>query len=127
MKTQSIVPSSPTHSDSPLISVSAALGGIVILILLVAWVAKRFGFAGVGSMAGKKTLQVRASVNLGPRERVVIVDIEDARLVLGVTASQITHLHTLPPAAESEQPLPQNNNVDFQNMMKKLLNRNGKA
>lgn len=126
MKTQSIAPSTPTHTDSPLISVSAALGGIILLILLVAWIARRFGFAGT-SAAGKKTLQIRASVNLGPRERVVIVDIEDARLVLGVTASQITHLHTLPPAPESEQPLPNNNPADFQNMMKKLLKRNGKA
>ncbi|WP_242550057.1 flagellar biosynthetic protein FliO, partial [Pantoea agglomerans] len=38
-----------------------------------------------------------ASVSVGQRERVVIVDTADARLVLGVTAQQITHLHTLPP------------------------------
>jgi len=126
MKTQSIAPSTPAHTDSPLISVSATLGGIVLLILLVAWIARRFGFAGT-SVVGKKTLQIRASVNLGPRERVVVVDIEDARLVLGVTASQITHLHTLPPAPESGQPLPNNNHADFQNIMKKLLKRNGKA
>lgn len=125
MKTQSIAPSTPTHTDSPLISVSAALGGIILLILLVAWIARRFGFAGT-SVVGKKTLQIRASVNLGPRERVVVVDIEDARLVLGVTASQITHLHTLPPTPESEQSLPNNNPADFQNIMKKLLKRNGK-
>jgi len=126
MKTQSIAPSAPAHTDSPLISVSAALGGIIILILLVAWIARRFGFAGT-RIAGKKTLQIRASASLGPRERVVVVDIEDVRLVLGVTASQITHLHTLPFTPESEQPVSQDNPADFQNMMKKLLKRSGKA
>lgn len=126
MKTQSIAPPAAVHPDSPLISVSATLGGIIVLILLVAWVAKRFGFAGVSS-GSKKKLQIHASVNLGPRERVVVVDVEDARLVLGVTASQITHLHTLPPTPESEQPLAQERHTDFQKIMKKLLKSNGKA
>lgn len=126
MKTQSVALSPPVHTDSPLISVSAALGGIIILILLFAWVARRFGFMGA-SIAGKKTLQIRASANLGPRERVVVVDIEDVRLVLGVTATQITHLHTLPASPDDEPSLPQENTVDFQNIMKKLLKRNGKA
>lgn len=126
MKAQSTVPPAPAHTGSPLVSVSAALGGIIVLILVVAWVAKRFSFAG-SHLSGKKTLHVSASVSLGPRERVVVVDIEDARLVLGVTASQITHLHTLPAAGENETPLPQNSPADFQNIMKKLLKRNGKA
>ncbi len=121
-----MTPSAPVHTDSPLISVSAALGGIIILILLVAWIVRRFGFSGP-SMAGKKTLQISASASLGPRERIVVVDIEDVRLVVGVTASQITRLHTLPATVESEQPLSQDNPADFQNIMKKLLKRSGKA
>ncbi|WP_299999437.1 flagellar biosynthetic protein FliO [uncultured Cedecea sp.] len=126
MKTQSVALSTPAHTDSPLISVSAALGGIIILILLAAWIARRFGFMG-SSMTGKKTLHIRASANLGPRERVVVVDIEDVRLVLGVTASQITHLHTLPSSGESEQPLSPDNATDFQKIMKKLLKPGGKV
>ncbi len=47
---------------------------------------------------GTRGLKVSASQSLGPRERVVVVNVEDARLVLGVTASQVTLLHTLPPA-----------------------------
>lgn len=126
MKTQSITLSAPGHTDSPLISVSAALGGIIILILLVAWIARRVGFAG-SSMVGKKTLKISASASLGPRERVVVLDIEDVRLVLGVTASQITHLHTLPATVESDQLLSPDNPTDFQNIMKKLLKHSRKA
>ncbi len=48
---------------------------------------------------GSRELTLTASVQVGQRERVVIVDTPDARLVLGVTAQQITHLHTLPPGS----------------------------
>ena len=37
-----------------------------------------------------------ATHSLGPRERLVLVDVGDQRLVLGVTASQITCLATQP-------------------------------
>ncbi len=47
-----------------------------------------------GERPGAESQRQRAG---WPRERVVIVDVEDARLVLGVTAQQITHLHSLPP------------------------------
>lgn len=73
---------------------SGALFGIIAFILIAAWLAKRFGLA--GKTAGTRGLKVSASTPLGPRERVVIVEVEDARLVLGVTASSINVLHTLP-------------------------------
>ena len=62
----------------------------------------------------------------GPRERVVIVDVEDARLVLGVTASNVNVLHKLPPAPaisdeRAETP------ADFQSVMKSLLKRSGRS
>jgi len=71
-------------------------------------------------------LKVSASTPLGPRERVVIVEVEDARLVLGVTASSINVLHTLPPApvtVEANAQAP----ADFQSVMKSLLKRPGRS
>lgn len=95
MNTQATVSQPVAVSGSPLVQVSGALLGIIILILAVAWVIKRLGFA--PKSTGTRGLKVTASTSLGPRERVVIVEVEDARLVLGVTASQINVLHTLPP------------------------------
>ena len=74
--------------------VSGALLGIIVSDPAAARVIKRLGFA--PQSAGTRGLKVAASTSLGPRERVVIVEVEDARLVLGVTASQINVLHTLP-------------------------------
>lgn len=121
-----ILPAGSAHIASPLLSVSATLAGIIVLILCIAWLARRFGLTGVRA-SGKKTLHISASVNLGPRERIVIVDVEDARLVLGVTNSQITPLHTLPPASKDEVELKPAPQPDFQNIMKKLLKRSEKA
>lgn len=56
----------------------------------------------------------------------MIVEVEDARLVLGVTASNINILHKLPPAPVSEESrteVPQ----DFQSVMKSLLKRSGRS
>ncbi|TNV23031.1 flagellar type III secretion system protein FliO [Buttiauxella sp. B2] len=124
MKTQATVQQQPAAStSSPLVQVSGALTAIIIFILLAAWVAKRFGFA--PKTGSSKEMKVSASCSVGPRERVVIVDVQDARLVLGVTAGKITHLHTLPAAPVSEVMSP-TLPADFQSLMKNLLKRNGK-
>ena len=97
MNTQATVSQPAAVPGSPLVQVSGALLGIIVLILAVAWVIKRLGFA--------------------PKS---------ARLVLGVTASQINVLHTLPPApadAEEKTASP----ADFQAMMKSLLKRPGRS
>jgi flagellar protein FliO/FliZ len=91
---------------------------------VVAWLAKRVGLA--GKTAGARGLKLSASTSLGPRERVVIVEVEDARLVLGVTASNINVLHKLPPApvsTEDSAEVP----ADFQSVMKSLLKRSGRS
>ena len=124
MKTQATVSQPSAVPGSPLLQVSGALFGIIAFILIVAWLAKRFGLA--GKTAHARGLKVSASTSLGPRERVVIVEVEDARLVLGVTASQITVLHKLPPASET---VPENaeSPADFQSVMKSLLKRSGRS
>ncbi|TGC99517.1 flagellar biosynthesis protein FliO, partial [Salmonella enterica subsp. enterica serovar Wilhelmsburg] len=95
MKTEATVSQPTAPAGSPLMQVSGALIGIIALILAAAWVIKRMGFAPKGNSV--RGLKVSASASLGPRERVVIVEVENARLVLGVTASQSRLLPTLPP------------------------------
>lgn len=124
MKTEATVSQPSAVPGSPLLQVSGALFGIIAFILIVAWLAKRFGLA--GRTAHARGLKVSASTSLGPRERVVIVEVEDARLVLGVTASQITVLHKLPPAPETV-PEHAESPADFQSVMKSLLKRSGRS
>ncbi|WP_336210136.1 flagellar biosynthetic protein FliO [Enterobacter sp. P82] len=124
MKTQATISQPSAVPGSPLLQVSGALFGIIAFILIAAWLAKRVGLA--GKTAGARGLKVSASTTLGPRERVVIVDVEDARLVLGVTASNINVLHKLPPApvvVDERAVAP----ADFQSVMKSLLKRSGRS
>ncbi|NIE75439.1 flagellar biosynthetic protein FliO [Pantoea sp. Ap-967] len=77
-----------------------ALGVVMACVLLCGWLASRLG-ARPSSTA--KRVQVVASTRLGQREKVVVVDVEGRRLVLGVTAQQVSCLCDLPaPAAASE-------------------------
>ena len=124
MKSTATVSQPLPSAGSSLVQVSGALTLILLVILLAAWLAKRFGFA--PKHGGSRELKVSSSVSLGTREKVVIVDVEDARLVLGVTASQITHLHTLPPRPATEEPAAPAPGADFQQLMSTLLKRNGR-
>lgn len=62
---------------------------VVGLIVLFAWLMRRLtpGHAGAG-----QHLRIVASRALGPKERVVIVELEDTWLVLGVAGGQVTKL-----------------------------------
>ncbi|HBB4103810.1 flagellar biosynthetic protein FliO [Escherichia coli] len=121
MNNHATVQSSAPVSAAPLLQVSGALIAIIALILAAAWLVKRLGFA--PKRTGVNGLKICASASLGARERVVVVDVEDARLVLGVTAGQINLLHKLPPSAPTEE-IPQ---PDFQSVMKNLLKRSGRS
>jgi len=71
----------------------AALAIVVALILGLAWLLKRLPGAGLRPLPG---LRVVASLAVGPRERVVIVDCGGQQLLLGVTSHTVNLLHSLP-------------------------------
>ncbi|RPE03246.1 flagellar biosynthetic protein FliO [Candidatus Pantoea deserta] len=122
---QPAAPAAPAMSaGSVLTQVSSVLAVIVLLILACAWLARRLGFA--PKTGGSQALKVSASVQVGQRERVVIVDTAEARLVLGVTAAQITHLHTLPPVAPDERAPAPAAPQDFRQLLQNLVKRPGK-
>lgn len=82
-------------TGSVLMTVSGALALIVLLMVVLAWAARRSGLARrLNDAQGNMTLI--ATQSLGPRERLVLVDVGEQRLVLGVTASQIICLATQP-------------------------------
>ncbi|WP_421510664.1 flagellar biosynthetic protein FliO [Enterobacter sp. JS8-1] len=80
-------------TGSVLMTVSGALALIILLMVVLAWAVRRSGLARrLNDAQGNMTLV--ATQSLGPRERLVLVDVGEQRLVLGVTASQITCLAT---------------------------------
>lgn len=81
------------ESGSVMMTVTGALVLIILLMVALAWVVRRTGITRrLNDSAGAMTLV--ASKSLGARERLVLVDVGEQRLVLGVTATQITCLST---------------------------------
>ncbi|WP_058913577.1 flagellar biosynthetic protein FliO [Entomohabitans teleogrylli] len=106
-----------------LFDVGGALALILLFIAAVAWIVRRAGLA-PGAVRGHKPLKVTSSQLLGPRERVVIVEVEGKRLLLGVTSSHISYLATLG-KEEASDPLPGTlPERHFQRLLDRILRKN---
>jgi len=64
---------------------------VLALIIVSAFVLKRFNIA----QQGNNQLSVVTSLSLGAKERIVVVQVADKQLLLGVTAQQVTLLESL--------------------------------
>lgn len=69
----------------------AGLGIVLVLIVATAWVLRRVQ---PGRFAHSALLKPVAQMSLGTRERIVVVEMGETWLVLGVTANGINTLHT---------------------------------
>lgn len=76
-----------------LLQVFIGLVAVLLLIAGTAWMAKRLGVA-QGGPSG--VLRVVASTSVGTRERVVIVEVGESWLVVGVAQGSVNALATLP-------------------------------
>jgi flagellar protein FliO/FliZ len=74
-----------------------ALLAVLALIVGLGWLLKRMPGSGFRPAEGLKLV---ASLNVGAKERVVVVEVNGQQLLLGVTGGGISALHTLP------EPLP---------------------
>lgn len=70
---------------------------VLALIVGLGWLLKRLPGSGFRPAEGMKLV---ASLNVGARERLVVVEVNNQQLLLGVTAGSINTLHVLP------EPLP---------------------
>jgi flagellar protein FliO/FliZ len=74
-----------------------ALALIVALLLGTAWLARKVSG---GKIFGQGGMKVIGGIALGPRERLVLVEVGDSWLVIGIVPGQIRTLHTLPKGAQ---------------------------
>lgn len=79
-----------------LLSLGLILGGFVA----VAWLARRY-LPGMGAQGAVKVVGTTA---VGARERVVVVEVDNTWLLLGVGGGNVRLLHTLPRPADSNSP-----------------------
>jgi flagellar protein FliO/FliZ len=82
---------SPLGADSLL----STVGGLLLVLAIIiggAWLFKRYAQLPMG---GKGMVRVIGGASVGTRERVVVVEVENQRLLLGVAPGQVRTLHIL--------------------------------
>lgn len=105
------------NNSGSLIQISGALGGIILLILVGSWLVKKLGIT-PKNFSKSQLLKVKSSCSLGSKERVVVVEMNNEWLVLGVTAQSVNLLHQCP-AQQTPQPTEVSEPLTFQSMLKK--------
>ncbi|MEO8629913.1 MAG: flagellar biosynthetic protein FliO [Betaproteobacteria bacterium] len=83
--------------------VAIALALVLAAIVLFAWLLRRWvpGYRAPGGL-----LRVVAGVMIGPRERLVLVELEDTWLLVGVASGGVNILHTMPKPANAAMASP---------------------
>lgn len=112
-------------SFASLLQVLFGLGLVLAAIGGTAWLLRRLA---PGQVAASGALRVVGGVAVGPKERVVLVDVGDTRLVLGVAPGRVATLHQMPrPAEETPAPRQETPGEAFYLRFKDLLNKKGGA
>jgi flagellar protein FliO/FliZ len=114
-ETAQTLQSSPISAGN-LIQTILALILVLFCIFLVAWLLKnsqRFHGAANGQ------LKVIASLSLGPRERLAVVQVGQQQLLLGITAQNIQALHELSEPLQMD--VSESNKPEFAQKLKDIL------
>lgn len=85
-----LTPSVKTSTTSQLANLIGGLALILMLIYGLSWFVKRFA---QGGFMQNSSIKMVASMPLGTRERLMLVEVGGKQILLGVTAAQINSLH----------------------------------
>ena len=96
------VQSAPVGSGSgaDLLNVFGSLVVVLGLLFALAWFYKKM----VQKLPGSGQIKVVSSMMLGPRERLLVIEIQGKQRVLGVTGQQINFLFELEQPLSADQP-----------------------
>lgn len=113
-----IAPPAAARAPGPVVggSTSGMISGLIFLLALVlgaAWLVKRSG--GMPALRGGGALRVVAALPLGPRERVVLIEMGGQQWLLGVGGGAVNVLHHF------EQPIVAGGADDFAGKLRQFL------
>lgn len=73
------------------VTVVLGLGFILLLIFASAWLMKRVGGISVGGVAGMKIV---SGLSVGPREKILLIQVGDRQELVGVAPGRVSHLQS---------------------------------
>lgn len=115
-------PPPSTVNSGSIVQILFSLLLVLAVIILIAWLLKRVNIA---QHNPNTPLKILGSMAIGQRERVVLLEVKDTWLVVGVGPGQIRTLHTLhkqdAATQENQWPQPMPSGSKFSNMLSNLL------
>jgi flagellar protein FliO/FliZ len=101
-----VAPAQPTGSAAgSLIQTTFALLLVLALLAALAWFLKRYGPKAAGASANMRMV---GALNLGGRERIIVVEVGDQWIVVGASPGRVNALATMPKQHTAEpQPMVQ--------------------
>ncbi|WP_279084603.1 FliO/MopB family protein [Gilliamella apis] len=113
----------PTES-SLYSQIGIAFFSVITIIFVLTWLIKRLGW----KRSTKQFIDVKATYNINAKDRIMLVYVDHQLLVVGVTAQQMTLLHTINEQrtemlfAEPADVEQQSKNNLFNQILKSVLN-----
>lgn len=83
--------SNPVIEGPEIFSMIMSMLIVVGAVVALGWLYSRLRF---NSSAGGDVINILASRGLGPKERLLLVEVGDKQLLVGITASSVQTLHT---------------------------------
>jgi flagellar protein FliO/FliZ len=115
------LPSTPGLGGGDVLNMGVSMLLVVAMIVFLGWLYSRSRFVGSGSSDAINVVATRA---LGPKERLLIVEVADQQLLVGITASAVQTLHVFdkPVAIEQQANAP----AGFANRLRAAVQEIGK-
>jgi flagellar protein FliO/FliZ len=128
-----VAPAAPSVVVPPASALTSGIGGqlaqlvlglllVVGLIFVLAWLMRRVQRAGP---AGNQVIELVGSRALGPRDRLVLVQVGNEQVLLGVSPGSITALHVMNEPVQV--PETQNTTPEFARRLMEVLGNKGLA
>ena len=110
-------------SAGSLLQVAFGLAVVLALMAAAAWVLKRMGMTGT---AGNSVARVVGGVSVGSRERVIVLEVADQWIVVGVAPGRVNPLATMPRQEVSSGPIDTADGKNFSAWLRQTIEkRNG--
>ena len=111
----------PISPSGGLLQIATALLFVLGLVFVAAWLMRRLGPMNAGN---KIPVKIIGGINVGNRERVMVVEVGDQWLILGVTANNINNLGSMPKQDELlNQPIQTAASDPFSAWLKRTLDK----
>ncbi len=109
-------------SSGSILQVIFSLLLVLVAVVMVAWLLKRINLP---QRAAGNLLKVQATVAVGQRERIVLVEINDTWLVVGVAPGQVNALHSMPKTElpSAQMSIATGTNGKFQNWLNQMMEK----